>query len=310
MKKLLAVAIALALVFSCASVAFAATNLVISAENISANPGDTIEVPLNLTQNSGFSYMKVRIVYDTSSLELLSMVNGTVSTSSFSTSGNAILWDSDTNAAATGTLATCTFKIKDSATAGSYSIEVNFIEAWDIDENDLTASVSNATLTVNGGTSTPTEPTDGENKDVIGSYEDGQPAETVYQIDISWGSMEFTYTGAGEGTWNPDTHTFSGGTAAGWSCDTDANKVTVTNHSNTAISATLSYAAASSYSTVTGSFSETSGVANDSIINLATAEGTTVANAPKAEAFLQLSGALNSSVTTKTVIGTATVTLN
>ncbi len=52
--------------------------------------------------------------------------------------------------------------------------------------------------------------------------------QTVYSVDIDWGSLDFTYN-FGEGTWNPADHTVTGGTP-GWK-NSEA-KITVTNHSN------------------------------------------------------------------------------
>lgn len=67
---------------------------------------------------------------------------------------------------------------------------------------------------------------------VSGTYVPGSATSTVYYVDITWGSMEFTYTDAAEGTWNPQDHTYDNSTAAAWSCADGANKITVTNHSN------------------------------------------------------------------------------
>lgn len=73
----------------------------------------------------------------------------------------------------------------------------------------------------------------GENsKDVTANYQAGEASQKVYLVDIVWGSLEFTYTDASEGTWDPETHTYTGTKAAEWSCEEGANKVAVTNHSN------------------------------------------------------------------------------
>ena len=42
--------------------------------------------------------------------------------------------------------------------------------------------------------------------DVKGTYVSGGSTATVYSVDVVWGSMEFTYTDAFTGTWNPVTH--------------------------------------------------------------------------------------------------------
>lgn len=138
--------------------------------------------------------------------------------------------------------------------------------------------------------------------DVKGTYVPGGATATIYSVDVAWGSMEFTYTDAFEGTWNPNTHVYDGAIAAAWSCAADANKITVTNHSNTAVTAALDYTPGGSYAGITGSFSK-------STINLATADGVLPANAPSDNSLLTLSGALDNGVEASTVIGSVTVEL-
>ena len=131
----------------------------------------------------------------------------------------------------------------------------------------------------------------------------GGAGGTVYSVDIAWGDMEFTYTAAA-GVWDPVTHTITGADGGTWSAtNTGGNQIKVTNHSNTAVTATFSYAAASGYEGISGSFDKTS-------LDLATAVGTEVSNAPKDSAALTLSGALDSATAASTKIGTITVTLN
>ena len=130
----------------------------------------------------------------------------------------------------------------------------------------------------------------------------GGAGGTVYSVDIAWGDMEFTYTAAA-GVWDPVTHTITGADGGTWSAtNTGGNQIKVTNHSNTAVTATFSYAAASGYEGISGSFDKTS-------LDLATAVGTEVSNAPKDSAALTLSGALDSATAASTKIGTITVTL-
>ena len=130
----------------------------------------------------------------------------------------------------------------------------------------------------------------------------GGAGGTVYSVDIAWGDMEFTYTAAA-GVWDPVTHTITGADGGTWSAtNTGGNQIKVTNHSNTAVTATFSYAAASGYEDISGRFDKTS-------LNLATAVGTEVSNAPNGSAELTLSGPLASSTPASTTIGTITVTL-
>lgn len=95
----------------------------------------------------------------------------------------------------------------------------------------------------NGGTDT---------ADVKGTYS-SEATVTVYSVDISWEGLSFTYNGAFEGNWNPKTHEYENATAAGWAAGTGT--ITVTNHSNTAITATPSYKEATGYESAGVSFS-------------------------------------------------------
>lgn len=106
--------------------------------------------------------------------------------------------------------------------------------------------------------------------------------------------MSFTYN---DGAWDPDTHKYD----ASWS--PKGNTVTVTNHSNTAVTAKLSYTAADNYTDIAGKFEKGE-------LNLATAVGTDISNAPHDSDTLTVSGALSSETLADTVIGTVTVTLN
>lgn len=137
--------------------------------------------------------------------------------------------------------------------------------------------------------------------DVTGTYVAGGTAATRYSVDVTWGSMEFTYTGASAGTWNPETHEYDGAVAAGWSCAQDANKITVTNHSNADVTVAFSYTAEAGNGIV-GSFTK-------SELTLNSAVGTAVTGAPTDSTTLDLTGALSSENTAGTKIGTVTVTL-
>ena len=151
------------------------------------------------------------------------------------------------------------------------------------------------TTTINGESRTAT-------KAVKASYSSGAGGGTVYSVDITWGSVEFTYSEGSVTTWDPETHTSGQGGTGRWS--NSGNTITVTNHSNTGVTANLVYASEQGYEGISGSFG------NKSTMNLATAVDTPVASAPTDTAALTLSGALDSKVATSTQIGTITVTIN
>lgn len=142
-----------------------------------------------------------------------------------------------------------------------------------------------------------------DTKEVKATYYTDDKADTVYSVEITWGSMEYTYTIGSEGTWDPSTHQYTGKSEGEWTCDDGADQVTVTNHSNAAVNAAFKYEAEGEYNGITGSF-------NSDTVNLETAEGTTKDKAPNETVKLTLDGALDKNVETHTKIGTATVTLS
>ena len=158
----------------------------------------------------------------------------------------------------------------------------------------LSLSVTAFAATNDG--SSPTEIT------VNGTYTPGTAADEKISVDIVWEAMDFTYTAPSQGTWNPATHAYDGATAGGWSDNTPA--ISVKNHSNVAVNATLGFTP--DVAGVIGTFTEASGTENDNILELATAEGTEVENAPTATANFGISGAAIDATQT---LGTITVTI-
>ena len=136
--------------------------------------------------------------------------------------------------------------------------------------------------------------------DVSAKYVDSVSAPTKYSVDVTWGAMEFTYTVSGTKTWDPETHTYTASTQPAWTAS--GNTITVTNHSNTDITASFAFSALTAYNTVTGSFSSTS-------LMLPTAEGKAVNDAVlTGKTSLTLGGTLASDITVFTNVGTVIVT--
>ena len=135
--------------------------------------------------------------------------------------------------------------------------------------------------------------------EVKGTYNAGSSGAVVYSVDIAWTDMSFTYTGAGEGTWDPETHQYSGSSEGAWTASNDS--ITVTNHSNAAVKATASYQAETGYESTTMTFGN-----NEATV--ATAVGTEVASAPSATITVTPGGTLAESANGGK-IGTITVSI-
>ena len=125
-------------------------------------------------------------------------------------------------------------------------------------------------------------------------------AVKTFSVDIEWEDMTFTYTKSADGEWDPATHSYTGGSEGSWS--TDTSTITITNHSEIGVNATLEFE--SEVDGVYGTFTENSGAEGDNILELDTAVGLTYNNAPKASCEFGISGA---AIREDTDLGTITV---
>ena len=142
---------------------------------------------------------------------------------------------------------------------------------------------------------------------VYGTYQPEGEAATVYSVDVSWGSMEFTYTdGAVSKTWNPSTHQYTESVGEGsWSNQDGANEVTVTNRSNKALTATVEATTSAPYA---AGITATVDKASLSLADASIGATTTVAGtASTASTTISLSGALTDKNANKATIGSVTV---
>lgn len=168
--------------------------------------------------------------------------------------------------------------------------------------------------------------TDSAKADVYATFKEnatGGNSEIVYNIDVKWGSMKFTYTVNTTETnskWDPDTHTYSGTTATSdqgtWAVkegeDADSNEITVTNHSNAGVNVKFAGSPKNSKLnnlTLTVKNGDTDLTATAGT-NLETGEGRTVDNADKVVGTVMPEGVLPHSYTTESAIFELTVTLS
>lgn len=177
----------------------------------------------------------------------------------------------------------------------------NKVISSEINENTVKIPGPNLITSVN----------DGENSkstDVKATYVAGSTADTVYSVDLQWGSMEFTYTGESQGTWNPETHEYDNGIAGGWTWADKANEIVVTNHSNAPVKAKFAYTPAADYDKINGAFKGIDLVSNEATLNAGVENN--AKDASKVTSALEISGDLASSTAEKTKLGTVTVTIS
>lgn len=135
---------------------------------------------------------------------------------------------------------------------------------------------------------------------IYATYEEGvTTTDTVYNVDVEWGNLEYTYHPNAEKFWSPyDLKYVIYEHTPFWTCEDGADQIKVTNHSNAAISAKLEYTQTNA--DVTGTFDQ-------SKINLKSADGTTVDEAPTGNATLTLGGKMAEDA--ESVLGNVKVTI-
>ncbi len=98
----------------------------------------------------------------------------------------------------------------------------------------------------------------GENTTDVTAKYTAVETEAKYSVNITWGTFEFTYNEATEGTWDPTKLEYENGTEAAWAANENAT-VKVENRSNVGIEVALTFTADSAYEGITGSFGEYEG---------------------------------------------------
>ena len=136
-----------------------------------------------------------------------------------------------------------------------------------------------------------------ESTEVKVSYTDGAAAPATYAVDVAWESLTFVYVQSAQ-EWDATNHVEVDAGESKWQ-DADAT-ITVTNHSNRAVKATIAYAAGTASGTA--AFELADGAESE----LAAAAGASVATKV---ATLRVSG-IPAEDANETVVGTVTVTIN
>ncbi len=150
-------------------------------------------------------------------------------------------------------------------------------------------------------------------QDVVINYNPTVTDTTVYQVDVSWGSMDFVYSEGEKGTWNPDSCKYEGGTESVWVCEEGANAISVSNRSNAEVKVGLAYIQNRAYSDISAAFTLADGTAV-SVITLPTADNKLGENgagkATELTAYLQIINGKLTDGDTNVRIGTIAVILN
>ena len=146
-------------------------------------------------------------------------------------------------------------------------------------------------------------------REVKGTYNPAEDAGKVYKVDVTWGSMEFTYKeGDTHKVWNPKEHAYEEQKDEGtWSNQENANKVTITNSSNTAVTASITVQMRADSTGLTATPADTSLKLEDASIG---ADTTTPGKATTAFTTISLAGDLADRDADSKVIGSVVVTIS
>ena len=125
----------------------ASTPAVISADKVSAHPGQTVRVPLRMQKNPGVVSVKLEIGYDSSVMTLVEakdcgLLGDTYYGGDLSANPYTVMWVNPTiqaNLTGTGVMTELVFKVKDSSPQGSYPIRISYgLEALlDVNLNEV-----------------------------------------------------------------------------------------------------------------------------------------------------------------------------
>lgn len=136
-----------------------AANPTISASNVEANPGDTVDVTVNIANNPGVTSVLLTIGFDASALTLTGVTDGGILGSAFHSNNYknpyTLSWANDTattNITNNGTAVTLKFKVADDAAVKKYSITVSYdvdnYEVIDKDMNPISFGLVNGSIDV------------------------------------------------------------------------------------------------------------------------------------------------------------------
>lgn len=142
------------------------TPVTVSVVGADGYAGDTVDVNLDISNNTGFANLGLEIDYDSSVLTLVEVnendaVGATLTTAQYiDTRPYNLSWDSVSNVTHNGNLATLTFKIAQDAKAGDYPVSVSYYKGrngnytdgisvnYDENENPLTMKYVDGVVTV------------------------------------------------------------------------------------------------------------------------------------------------------------------
>ena len=118
---------------------------------LAAERGDTATVSFSVSNHPGLSDFSISIVYDHNALELTDLSAGSLTGSGVpmpNVSGDMFAWMNTENVSGSGTLCVATFKVKDTAAKGTYSVSASVNSSYNAAGDTVQLSVSGGSITV------------------------------------------------------------------------------------------------------------------------------------------------------------------
>ena len=191
MRKIIAIILALVICF-CSVCVYADTNekFTIRVDSKEVKVGETIELNINMENNTGILAMLFVLNYDSECLKLIDVKNGTIVEGAifgndYSQIPYKMLWNSasDTNFTDNGVLATLVFEVMANASDSVTDVTLTYKEknVYDVDLNPVDISVENGTITIvseENNVDDSENISDKENNDEVSSSTDKSNANT------------------------------------------------------------------------------------------------------------------------------------
>ena len=130
------------------------TNAKIAVESKTASSGKEVKLAISLSDNPGLAYLKLKVSYNASALEFVSAQNTGLLTGTFTTSKTTdvnpyvIQWMGADDSNSNGTIVNLTFRVKDDAAEGNYTISLTPEEAYNAAYDDVAFTVTDGVITV------------------------------------------------------------------------------------------------------------------------------------------------------------------
>lgn len=151
MKKLLSILIVTVLFAACLiPTAFAESTVAVSVSSKEAKPGDTVTLSVSVKGNQiGFYSYGFVVNYDKDALEFIGVSAGDLSAPSANPATNKIGFYAQNAVLGDGVLFNMNFKVKDTASEGTYAVNLAVDDFTDAEWDSTTVNLSGGTITVN-----------------------------------------------------------------------------------------------------------------------------------------------------------------